>query len=175
MSPSISLTFRNKGHHMSDSERVFVSYRVPARSPAAVRNLLIVGVVTVTSFENAWRLIKRGLPDMSIPGCMFLTLGIVTAVVTTTMLLKYVRNQDEDIQVTDHSITGDSRTWTWDKVLQVDFHRRTGHVCIHLNNGPARSRLSLLIQVPGIDPEGVMRELQSFVEARGISIRNRGA
>ena len=160
---------------MSDSERVFVSYRVPARSPAAVRTLLRTGVVTVASFVIAWQRIARSFPDFPILGGIALTFGIVTAVVTVALLLKYVRNQDEVIRVTDQSITGDSKTWTWDKVMQVDLHRRTRHVFIHLNNGPARSRFSLLIQVPGDDAEGVMRELRSFVEARGISIRDRGA
>ena len=159
---------------MSDSERVFVSYRVPARSPAAVRTLLRTGVVTVASTGIAWRLIARSLPEMSIPGCIVLTFGIVSAVVAISQLLNYVRNQDEVIRVTDKYITGASKTWTWEQVLQVDMHRRTRHVFIHLNNGPARSKLSLLIQVPGVDAEGVMRELRSFVEARGILIRDRG-
>ena len=160
---------------MTDTERVFVSYVVPARSPAAVRNLLVVGVVTVMSFENAWRLIERGLPEMSIPGCMFLTLGIVTAVVTISLLFKYISNRDEEVRVTDQCVTGDSKTWTWEQVMQVDLHRRTRHVYIHLNNGPTRSRLTMLIRVPGDDADDVMRELRSFVEAKGIAIRDRGA
>ncbi len=160
---------------MSDSERVFISYRVPARSPQAVRSLSRMSMVTVASFGIAWKFIARSLPETSIHGCVVLTVGIVAAVVTVALLKRYISNQDEVIRVTDQSVTGDSKTWTWEEVMQVDLHRRTRQVFIHLNNGPARSKLSLLIQVPGDDAEGVMKELRSFVEARGISIRDRGA
>ena len=123
----------------------------------------------------ARELIARSYPDFPVLGGIALTFAIVAAVVAITLLFKYISNRDEVIRVTDQSVTGDSKTWAWEQVLQVDLHRRTRHVFIHLNNGPARSRFSLLIQVPGDDAEGVMRELRSFVEARGISIRDRGA
>lgn len=160
---------------MPDPERVFIGYTISARSPAAVRSLLQTGLVTVASFVYAWRTIAMSYPDFPVLGGIVLTFGIVAAVVLISVVLNYVRNRDEDIRVTDDCITGASKSWTWDKVLQVDFHRRTRHVFIHLNNGPARTRLSLLVHVPGDDPESVMRELRSFVEAKGILIRDRGA
>ncbi len=160
---------------MSDSERVFVSYRVPARSPAAVRTLSRSCMITVAAFGIAWKMMAESFPETSILGCVVLTFGIVTAVVTVALLKRYISNQDEFIRVTDQLITSDSKTWEWGQVLQIDLHRRSRHVNIHLNNGPARSRLTLLVQVPGDDAEAMMRELRSFVEARGIPIRDRGA
>lgn len=132
-------------------------------------------MVTVASFGIAWRLIARSLPETSILGCVVLTFGIVAAVVSVALLKRYIANQDEFIRVTDQSITGDSKTWEWGKVMQVDLHRRSHHACIHLNNGPARSRFTLLVQVPGDDADDVMRELRTFVETKGIPIRDRGA
>ncbi len=160
---------------MSDSERVFISYSIPARSPAAVRYLVHTFVFTVSAFVFAWNLIARNLPETSILGCVVLTLGIVLAVVSVALFMRYISNQDELIRVTDQTITCDSKTWEWGQVLQIDLHRRSRHVNIHLNNGPARSRLTLLVQVPGDDAEVVMRELRSFVEAKGIPVRDRGA
>lgn len=159
---------------MSDSERVFVSYVIPARSLAAVSMLLHASLVTVASFVIAWHLIAPSYPDFPVTGGIALTFAIVAAVVAIALLFKYISNRDEQIRVTDRAITSNSKTWTWEQVLQVDLHHRSRHVFIHVNNGPARSRLTLLIQVPGNESKVVMSELRSFVEARGISIRDRG-
>ena len=160
---------------MSDSERVFVSYRVLARSPAAVRSLSQISLVTVVSFGIAWKLHAQSFPDISILGSVVLSFGIVTAVLAFAQLFKYISNRDEDIRVTDQSITWDSKTWNWEQVLQIDLYWRSRHVMFHLNNGRARTRIALLTPVSGDDPEAAMRELRELSEAKRIPIRDRGA
>lgn len=158
---------------MTEPERIFISYRIPARSREAAWSIVGYGVFALACAVISWRLLASTFPEVSVTGCMVLLAAMVAAVTSIGQLLRYISNRVEEIIVNDLGVTGDSKFWDWAHVRQVDLVRRQRVVFIHVNNGPMRSRLSLLIKVPGEDAESIMQDLRTFVANKGITVRER--
>ena len=155
-----------------DDERVFIQYVVHARSPEVIRTLLkTVGVADIC-FAFSWMKIAR---DEMVFGGIGMAVGIVCAVVSAMTIWSYIRNRDEETRITDRGVFYDTGSWGWEAVKKVDFLRKQRCLFFHVDNGFGRSQLSILVRVPGDDPESTMQEVREFVESRGIPIRDRGA
>ena len=152
----------------------FIQYQQPMRTRRTARDMLATFTICAIAFVVAVRDLLASSEAPGFFGIAALLIGIVTAVLGSVLLWKFVTGAVNHVWVSDQGVSFDGQDWPWESAAYVRTYPRgaSGVYRIHITvYRQGRSRLTLPIEVRDHDAETVVAELKDYLSRQGYDIK----